>query len=164
MDGQDNCPTVPNGANEGTCTSGYIGVACTTNGNCGVEGFCSINQEDTDTDGVGDACDNCSDNANPGQEDTYPPPSGNNCGDACECEGNFDGDQDQDGSDAATFKLDFGRSPFFNPCINGDSCNGDFDCDVDVDGTDAAKFKEDFGRSQFSNPCPDCLTIPWCVY
>jgi len=82
----------------------------------------------------------------------------------CACEGNFDNDQDQDGSDAANFKLDFGRSSFFNPCTDGDSCNGDFDCDVDVDGTDAARFKEDFGRSPFSNPCPSCPKDPWCVY
>ena len=32
------------------------------------------------------------------------------------CEGNFDYDKDVDGTDAATFKSDFGRSPFQNPC------------------------------------------------
>ena len=32
------------------------------------------------------------------------------------CEGNFDFDEDVDGSDAAVFKSDFGRSPFSNPC------------------------------------------------
>ena len=32
------------------------------------------------------------------------------------CEGNFDYDQDVDGSDAFTFKTDFGRSPLSNPC------------------------------------------------
>lgn len=32
------------------------------------------------------------------------------------CEGNFDCDEDVDGSDAAVFKADFGRSPFKNPC------------------------------------------------
>jgi hypothetical protein len=32
------------------------------------------------------------------------------------CEGNFDYDDDQDGSDAFTFKTDFGRSLFKNPC------------------------------------------------
>ena len=32
------------------------------------------------------------------------------------CEGNFDCDQDVDGTDAAVFKEDFGRSPFTNPC------------------------------------------------
>jgi len=81
-----------------------------------------------------------------------------------DCEGNFDCDVDVDGTDAATFKQDFGRSIFSTPCINGEPCNGDFDCDVDVDGTDAAKFKEDFGRSQFNSPCSSCLEGPWCVY
>ena len=32
------------------------------------------------------------------------------------CEGNFDCDQDVDGTDAAVFKSDFGRSQFSNPC------------------------------------------------
>jgi hypothetical protein len=82
----------------------------------------------------------------------------------CDCEGNFDGDQDCDGTDAATFKADFGRSIFQRPCEIGDPCNGDFTCDGDVDGTDAAKFKEDFGRSSFNNPCPSCTVGEWCTY
>jgi hypothetical protein len=32
------------------------------------------------------------------------------------CEGNFDGDQDVDGGDAAKFKSNFGRSQYSNPC------------------------------------------------
>ena len=32
------------------------------------------------------------------------------------CEGNFDYDRDQDGTDAFTFKTDFGRSTLLNPC------------------------------------------------
>lgn len=36
------------------------------------------------------------------------------------CEGNFDGDRDVDGTDAAKFKTDFGRSAVKNPCP---SCN-----------------------------------------
>jgi hypothetical protein len=116
---------------------------------------------DTDGDGISNDQDNCPINYNPGQEDFYPP-QGNNCGDACECEGNFDGDEDQDGSDAFTFKVDFGRSPFGNPCIPANPCNGNFNCDEDVDGSDAFIFKEDFGRSPFGNPCPNCVTIPWC--
>jgi hypothetical protein len=32
------------------------------------------------------------------------------------CEGNFDCDQDVDGTDASVFKSDFGRSSFKNPC------------------------------------------------
>jgi hypothetical protein len=82
----------------------------------------------------------------------------------CDCEGNFDDDEDVDGTDAATFKADFGRSGFLRPCENVDPCNGDFDCDHDVDGSDASVFKEDFGRSPFQNPCPVCTRDPWCVY
>ena len=178
---------------------------------CGTGGFCSMNQEDTDgdcigdvcdtdpddpnypdtlidsdTDGIGDACDNCSDEPNPNQEngdsdligdicdncpndfnptqeDNYPP-QGNEIGNACDCEGNFDCDEDCDGTDAATFKADFGRSIFSNPCETGNTCNGDFDCDGDCDGTDAAGFKVDFGRSSFNNPCPACVVGEWCSY
>jgi hypothetical protein len=35
------------------------------------------------------------------------------------CEGNFDYDRDQDGTDAFTFKSDFGRSAILNPCPGG---------------------------------------------
>ena len=80
------------------------------------------------------------------------------------CEGNFDCDGDQDGSDAFTFKVDFGRSSYDHPCESSDPCNGDFECDGDVDGGDAFIFKEDFGRSSYNNPCPVCITEPWCVF
>lgn len=147
MDGvanyEDNCINTPNGFLGGTCTSGTVGEFCDfINDDCGIDGFCS---ED--------------------QEDSYPP-QGNNIGDACDCEGNFDchRDSDVDGTDAATFKLDFGRSPFNNPCNSDSQCNGDFDCDNDCDGSDAALFKQDFGRSSFNNPCPACVVGEWCVY
>ena len=78
------------------------------------------------------------------------------------CEGNFDCDQDCDGSDARLFKLDFGRSIQYNPCNNQNPCNGDFNCDGDVDGTDAQVFKHDFGRSQFFNACFPCATYDGC--
>ena len=140
----DNCPDVQNGPEGGTCTAGAtykIGRPCLNDVDCEVGGFCSINQEDT-----------------------YPS-GGDGIGDACFlCESNFDCDSDVDGTDAANFKLDFGRSTFFNPCTNDAQCNGDFDCDSDCDGTDAAKVKEDFGRSGFSNPCPACLVGDWCSY
>jgi hypothetical protein len=100
------------------------------------------------------------------QEDTFPP-QGNGIGDACDCEGNFScaEDQDVDGSDAALFKGDFGRSIMVHPCIVGDTCNGDFTCDGDVDGTDASLFKADFGRSSILNPCPACGEGgEWCGY
>jgi hypothetical protein len=83
---------------------------------------------------------------------------------ACGCEGDFDRDNDVDGTDASDFKLDFGRSTFSNPCESSDPCQGDFDCDGDADGTDAMIFKQDFGRSSFSNPCPTCAVEEWCSY
>jgi hypothetical protein len=128
-----------------------------------VEPICPFSGIDSDEDGIPDQWDNCTGTANPGQEDNSPP-GGNDCGDACECEGNFDGDVDVDGTDATEFKTDFGRSTFTNECESIDPCNGDFNCDGDVDGTDASLFKSDFGRSQFSNPCPACETVPWCTY
>jgi len=97
------------------------------------------------------------------QADNYPP-GGNGIGDACDCEANFDCDQDVDGGDVGAFLADFGRSPFLNPCSNAIPCDGDFLCDVDVDGGDVEKFLEDFGRSQFINPCPLCDGSAWCTY
>jgi C1A family cysteine protease len=107
--------------------------------------------------------DNCQNVFNPDQNDSYPPQK-NGVGDACECEGNFDGDLDVDGTDAALFKKDFGRSRMNRPCNSTNPCNGDFTCDGDVDGTDAAIFKQDFGRSAMNNPCPPRPTGAWCNY
>ena len=128
--------------------------------------ICSGDPSDPDNDGIIDVDDNCPDTSNPEQTDSYPE-GGNDCGDACECEGNFnpDEDDDVDGSDAAIFKADFGRAGYNDPCESGNTCNGDFDCDSDVDGTDASLFKSDFGRGGYNNPCPSCPpTDPWCVY
>ena len=97
-------------------------------------------------------------------QDLVPPPNGNGIGDLCDCEGNFDCDDNCDGADAAIFKADFGRSTFQRPCIAGDTCKGDFTCDGDVDGTDASMFKSDFGRSAMQNPCPVCVAGEWCSY
>lgn len=95
---------------------------------------------------------------------TYPDTDGDGIGDVCECEGNFDCDEDCDGTDASIFKDNFGRSSFNSPCSNSIPCNGDFDCDTDVDGTDATLFKSDFGRSPFLDPCPTCEFSECCVY
>lgn len=140
-DGSDNCVETPNGPDGGACTLGSSGDPCLEHCDCSVSnGYCSMTQEDS-----------------------YPP-EGNNLGDACDCEGNFDCDQDVDGSDAQFFKSDFGRSGFNNPCTDANPCYGDFDCDGDVDGSDAQIFKTDFGRSNFSNPCPPCVVGTWCSY
>jgi hypothetical protein len=67
----DNCPRTPNGSAGGTCSAGLIGKNCISHGGCGCEGYCSMDQEDADSDRVGDVCDNC--------------PNGNlNCSFACE--------------------------------------------------------------------------------
>ena len=120
---------------------------------------------DTDSDCFIDCMDNCVGTNNPEQQDSYPP-QGNGIGDACDCEGNFNSseDQDVDGSDAALFKADFGRSVITEPCTGESPCNGDFNCDGDADGTDASLFKADFGRSSMQNPCPMCVVGQWCSY
>jgi hypothetical protein len=55
--------------------------------------------------------------------------------------GDFDRDGDVDGSDLATFAVDFGRTD----CTS--DCRGDFDNDGDVDGSDLAAFAAEFGRT-----------------
>jgi hypothetical protein len=83
-------------------------------------------------------------------------------GDGCNCEGNFNCDEDCDGSDAHIFKQSFGRSSLMTPCTVDNACNGDNDCDGDVDGFDAYVFKQDFGRNQLNNPCPVCVVKKGC--
>ncbi|MFK7895386.1 MAG: YncE family protein [Myxococcota bacterium] len=59
LNGLDNCPGAPNGPGAGTCTAGdtgLLGNACSSSAGCGAGGFCSLNQEDTDADTLGDAC------------------------------------------------------------------------------------------------------------
>jgi hypothetical protein len=112
--------------------------------------------------GIPDYYDNCPDIYNPDQEDTYPP-GGNGIGNSCDCEGDFGCDGDVDGLDANIFKVDYGRSAYYNPCTVFNPCNGDFDCDGDVDAGDALIFKQDFGRTIHSSPCPDCVPGDWCT-
>jgi hypothetical protein len=85
-----------NGPDLGTCVNiatGKVGLTCTNDGECNTGESCSLNQEDRDHDGAGDACDS----------DVM-------------CKGNFDFDKDVDGTDAFVFKTHFGRSTLLNPC------------------------------------------------
>ena len=54
-DAVDNCPNKPNGPTLGTCISdsGVVGGICDSYDDCGT-GTCSMDQEDTDIDGVGE--------------------------------------------------------------------------------------------------------------
>jgi len=124
-------------------------VGCDADDDC--DGRCNPGESNQYCDGS----DNCPDIPNPEQEDTMPSGSGNSCGDACECEGDFEPDGDVDGTDAIAFKTDF----FRKDCSTNPPCNGDFECDGDVDGSDAVMFKVDF----FRKDCPDCSGWP-CVY
>jgi YVTN family beta-propeller protein len=59
LNGLDNCPAWPNGAALGTCTAGSpqkLASKCTASPDCGGGGYCSLAQEDADSDGEGDAC------------------------------------------------------------------------------------------------------------
>ncbi len=46
----------------GTCMEGDVGDPCWSDGDCGVGGICSKNQENNDNDAEGDACDPDDDN------------------------------------------------------------------------------------------------------
>ena len=58
-DAIDNCPAVPNGPLLGTCVNaavGEIGGTCANDEECEPGYICSKNNEDSDGDGIGDAC------------------------------------------------------------------------------------------------------------
>ena len=130
-DGADNCPFIPNGPDLGTCTAGEnIGNICINNSECGLDGFCSMSQEDSDNDTIGDVCDNCPDVGNPNQEDG----DSDGIGDACDdCT-----DIDTDG-----ICNDIDNCPYrYNPAQTdqngneiGDTCDTDTQ-DNDGDGVD----------------------------
>ena len=71
----DNCPEIPNGPLLGTCTW-FDMETCTVHSACEPDGFCSMNQEDTDSDGIGDVCDECIDTDKDGYGDPGFPNNG----------------------------------------------------------------------------------------
>ncbi len=96
----DNCPSTPNGRNMGTCIEG-LSATCRADSECDTadgkeDGVCANDQSDTDSDGVGDACDNCPEVKNDDQLDFDLDGIGNRC-DNCPTDANddqLDGDED----------------------------------------------------------------------
>jgi hypothetical protein len=94
IDACDNCPDTDNGPDAGTCSEGLVGAACMIDPDCDVDpgdGVCSTAQEDADEDGVGDVCDNCPNEPNPGQGDD----DEDGVGDVCDnCPNDYNPDQE----------------------------------------------------------------------
>jgi len=184
----DNCPGTPNGPDLGTCTAGNVGQTCTSDGDCGTGGFCSIDQEDTygdssigdacegdstkpgtgggppkdsDKDGVGDDGDNCLDVKNADQLDT----DTDNVGDACDTDADGDGVDDKIKIDDKTY-ISKAVSEGGDNCpllSNGDQTNNDTDdlgdaCDNCDDVANPDQQNSD--NDDLGDGCDNCPTVP----
>jgi hypothetical protein len=134
-DSRDNCPTVVNGPSGGATA-------------------CIGNQLDDDEDGVGNACDNCSNEYNKTLCDNG---DGDLTGDACDVKQTAfdtlfdrDADGDVDGFDFSVFASCFngvGNPPRVSGCFGDAGTAFDVNCDGDVDGVDFSIFASCFNKA-----------------
>ena len=167
-DDEDNCPDTPNGPDGGTCTFSDLAEPCSISGDhpsqCGGDGWCSKEQEDSDKDGYGDACDKCPEIPN-GPDlgtcvDTDTGETGETCTNDSECDAEEICSDNQEDKDC---------DGIGDMCDSSSSCREGINCDADCDDI----YDQDDNCPHVSNPdqededsdgvgdaCDNCSKIP----
>ncbi|MCX6695568.1 MAG: thrombospondin type 3 repeat-containing protein, partial [Candidatus Altiarchaeota archaeon] len=159
-DACDNCIYNANGRDIGTCKGDWTKykVSCEVNSDCG-KGICSLNQENSDGDEKGDACDNCPYKTN-NQFDT----DDDGVGDFCDnCPNKANGPL-QGSCTTGLIKGTLCKSSA--DCIGGpcDTAQEDSDSDGVGDMCDKCPGKkdanQDFDGDEADDACDNCMSLP----